>query len=156
MKAKTAFLGALMMGLATGQMAHAQEPEYVFRVPVDLRDLPPQLTHLTVVCHLLRANGSSIADGNPSAIQVSTGSFQGIVTVNVSRPAGTTELPVSYRCDLYVQGQIEGTLRQWRGYTDNPNRLRFVGTARPANLPEILPARVGTTPVVVVSGGLAP
>lgn len=144
-----------IVALSIGHSAYAAE--YVFRVPVDLRDLAPQLTQLTIQCYLRRANGTNLGVGAATA-QITGGSFQGLVTVEVSRTAGVTELPVSYECALGLNGTVDGANRIWGpDSSGSVNRLVYSGpTPRPPNLPEILPARSGTTPVTRVLANFGP
>jgi hypothetical protein len=153
---RTALLaGAVAIALCGAASAQAQErpPDYLFNVPVDVRDLPPQLTNLFVIC-ALRTSGDGFAGGGITNVEITSGGFQGIVEVAVNRNPDVAGDPASWRCFLQLRGNINGADRDWTGeFSTTEVRLRG---AQPPNLPRVLPSKAGTTPNVNVGGDFTP
>ncbi len=143
----------------------AQAADYIFRVPVDLKDIPPQLTTLEVYCQVggkPGIAGSNNLGNNSKSMPIAAGSFLGVVEVDVTRNAvapGT--LPDAWVCLIKVKGLVDNTLRTWTAQSvdsGNPAILKFQTDSAtptlPPNLPANLPAKPGTTPVAVARGNL--
>jgi hypothetical protein len=140
---------AVVVALSTGQSAGAAD--YLFKVPVDVRDLPPQITVLNVTCVLIKDTGGLYLGTGTKQVMGVSGSHTGLVEVDVNLNSGVTDAPVSWQCTLSLGGTIAGVSRFWDADIalppNAPDRLIFRDNVRPPNLPQVLPSRAGTTPV---------
>jgi len=87
---------------------------YTFQVPVDLRDMHPDIRPSAIACQINDAQGGSLGNGGSEfQIDPQTRSFNGTVSVSVQLLAGKSPLDaVTYQCVLVLADQSTGAT--WR------------------------------------------
>ena len=108
--------------LACPSGALAQTPQFTFTVPVDLKNLPPEIDSYSVSCEIEDGSARILGGGSKNGT-IAGGSFRGdvVVTINVAAPKDPSTAQ-AYGCVLRLWGKVGGTITQ---FIDNSNRASF-------------------------------
>lgn len=97
---------ATLLLLASATLAVATDtPQFTFTVPLDLNNLPPEISNATVECFVYKHDPSTEHTRASTDQPIHGGAFHGDVTVRITVP--TLSNPADYdryNCGLYLGG----------------------------------------------------
>jgi len=120
----------------------ARSASYNFTVPVDLKDLPPEIKQVEVSCSV-RAGAVALATSSARR-PVSAGRLSGDVEVGVSTNPSDKRVPTQWSCAMNLIGQTAG----------KDNKYVPSGGPKGARFNPDLPAKAGEPVLLQVEGAL--
>jgi hypothetical protein len=144
-------LAILVMGLLISETARAQSSDVTFRVPLNLTQLSPDITHVEVRCSITSPAipGQGGHASGSSQLPVVAGQVSATATIVVripllNNPAGQT---ATYRCSLH--GRINENGFVWMEFSNSNPRPAFRLSPVPSPI-------VGSFPWVQVDANAPP
>lgn len=116
---RTAFTCAIVLAVFVAGSTIAQAADFTFTVPVDVSNLPSEITYIKVCCYAA-ANTALVGSGHSCAGRrsVSGGAYRGTFTVEYNaRPGVDPATADRYTCYVAFEAMVSGRSVEVAGYT---------------------------------------
>ena len=100
---------ALMGGLLLSAAIHADTAPFTITVPLELNNLPPEVTQYSVIC-IVQSAPSGIDGRGDASGRISGGSFRGdlVIPITLGSPFADPNRINNARCSLHLSGTLDG------------------------------------------------